>query len=90
MIEALGDGKFRPRMVETGITANGLTEITSGLEVEERIVSSGQFMIDAESNLRGGMANMGHDHGTSHDMTVDQDIDKDSSPTMNMEGGHVH
>lgn len=90
IIEALGDGKFSPRMVETGITANGLTEIKQGIKAGANIVTSGQFMIDAESNLRGGMANMGHDHGTSRDMTVDQDMDKDSSPAMNMEGGHVH
>ena len=90
VIEALGDGKFRPRMVETGITANGLTEITSGLEAEERIVSSGQFMIDAESNLRGGMANMGHDHGDMVMPEMGSDADEGSSPAMNMEGGHVH
>ncbi|HRQ60447.1 MAG TPA: hypothetical protein PLO23_02880, partial [Alphaproteobacteria bacterium] len=53
----------RPVMVETGITASGLTEITSGLSHGQKIVKSGQFMLDAESNLKGGMAAMGHDHG---------------------------
>ncbi len=63
VMENVRDGYFKPVMVETGITANGLTEITSGLSHGQRIVTSGQFMLDAESNLRGGMAAMGHDHG---------------------------
>lgn len=63
VIEDAGDGYFRPVMVETGITASGLTEITSGLSHGQKIVKSGQFMLDAESNLKGGMAAMGHDHG---------------------------
>lgn len=63
VIESLADGSFRPVMVKTGITSRGMTEILSGLEENRDIVVSGQFMIDAESNLRGGMAAMGHDHG---------------------------
>lgn len=61
VFESPGDGMFRPVMVETGITTDGLTEITSGLEAGQTIVTSGQFMIDAESNLRSGRANMGED-----------------------------
>ncbi len=63
VMENVADGYFKPVMVDTGITANGLTEITSGLSHGQHIVTSGQFMLDAESNLRGGMAAMGHDHG---------------------------
>ncbi len=65
VMEDIRDGYFKPIMVETGITANGLTEIKSGLSHGQNIVTSGQFMLDAESNLRGGMAAMGgggHDH----------------------------
>lgn len=58
VMEVVGNGNFRPVMVKTGITSNGLTEITSGLSDGQSVVTSGQFMIDAESNLRGGMANM--------------------------------
>ena len=63
VIEDIGDGYFRPVMVQTGITSQGLTEITSGLSHGQSIVTSGQFMLDAESNLKGGMGAMGHDHG---------------------------
>ena len=66
VMENVKDGYFKPVMVKTGITSGGLTEIKSGLSHGQRIVTSGQFMLDAESNLKGGMAAMGHDHG---DMT---------------------
>ncbi|MCE7887369.1 MAG: efflux RND transporter periplasmic adaptor subunit [Alphaproteobacteria bacterium PRO2] len=69
VIEALGDGYFKPVTVQTGITAHGMTEIISGLKEGQSIVTSGQFMIDSESSLRGGLASMeeaiegdGHDH----------------------------
>lgn len=62
VFEDAGNGNFRPIMVKTGLSANGLIEIKSGLSEGQRIVASGQFMIDAESNLRGGMAAMGHNH----------------------------
>lgn len=62
VIEDLGKGTFQPVKVETGITSNGLTEIASGLKAGQSVVTSGQFMIDAESNLRGGMNKMGGGH----------------------------
>lgn len=79
VIEAVGDGYFRPVTVETGITAHGMTEIVSGLMEGEKIVSSGQFMIDAESSLSGGMANMaGMDHSANSQQS--------DSESMDMEG----
>ncbi len=57
----VGDGYFRPVMVKTGVSAGGLSEIKSGLKVGQRIVTSGQFMLDAESNLKGGMDSMVQD-----------------------------
>lgn len=86
VMEVIADGQFRPIIVETGITSNGLTEITSGLKQGQRIVTSGQFMIDAESNLRGGMASMGMDM----DMGDTEMKNMDDAPAMKMEGGHVH
>lgn len=65
-----GNGYFNPAEVKTGITANGYTEILSGLSAGQRIVTTGQFMIDAESNLRGGtdaMTGMDKMQGMQHD-----------------------
>lgn len=50
---ALADGKFDLREVETGISGElGLIEVTSGLKVGEKVVTSGQFLLDSESRLR--------------------------------------
>lgn len=86
VIESAGDGYFKPVMVKTGITADGLTEIKSGLKHGQRIVTSGQFMLDAESNLRGGFSNMEaateHDHD-SNDMDDMKGMDmKQPEPAM--------
>lgn len=48
---AQGDGKFAPAAVETGSESNGQTEIRSGLEVGQKVVVSGQFLIDSEASL---------------------------------------
>ena len=52
MIVALGAGRFVPREVSAGWQADGFTEIRSGLEAGEEVVTSSQFLIDSESNLR--------------------------------------
>jgi Cu(I)/Ag(I) efflux system membrane fusion protein len=58
VIASEGGGKFHAVMVMTGVTSGGMTEITDGLDKGDEVVISGQFMIDAESNLQGGMAGM--------------------------------
>jgi Cu(I)/Ag(I) efflux system membrane fusion protein len=55
---AQGDGKFTPVDVEVGIEANGQTEIRKGLEAGQRVVVSGQFLIDSEASLKGATARM--------------------------------
>jgi Cu(I)/Ag(I) efflux system membrane fusion protein len=47
-----GEGRFRPVNVETGAQGGGQTEIRSGLTVGERVVVSGQFLIDSEASLK--------------------------------------
>lgn len=58
VIEKVDEQWFRPIKVSLGITANGYSEITSGLIEGQEIVLSGQFIIDAESNLRNGFSAM--------------------------------
>lgn len=64
VMEVLDNGYYRPVMVKTGITSQGMTEILSGLDEGAKVVQTGQFMIDAESNLTGGLSQMeaGHEH----------------------------
>ncbi len=52
VIVAQGDGRFRPVEVEIGMETNQDTEIRKGLKAGERVVVSGQFLIDSEANLR--------------------------------------
>lgn len=58
VIVALGDGRFAGRAVRTGVSANGRTEIMAGLTPGERVVASGQFMLDSEVNLREGFSKL--------------------------------
>lgn len=58
VILALGDGRFAGRTVQTGISANGRTEIIAGLLPGEQVVASGQFMLDSEVNLREGLSKL--------------------------------
>lgn len=50
---AQGEGRFQPVEVETGFEAGGQTEIRKGLEAGQKVVVSGQFLIDSEASLRG-------------------------------------
>lgn len=55
LLIATGDGYFHPVNVETGLTAQGWTEIRSGLKEGDGVVTSGQFLIDSEASLRSVM-----------------------------------
>ncbi len=52
VILSLGDGKFKPVDVKLGQYSDGYYQILSGLNINDVIVTSGQFMIDSESSLR--------------------------------------
>jgi len=46
------DGMFEPRLIETGWRLGDRVQVTRGLEPGERIVVSGNFLIDSESRMR--------------------------------------
>jgi membrane fusion protein, copper/silver efflux system len=52
VVVSLGQGRFQPKTIRTGLTSGRWTEVTDGLSVGEDIVVSGQFLIDSESALR--------------------------------------
>lgn len=49
-------GRFRPAEVRVGREAGGQTEILAGVAEGERVVASGQFLIDSEASLSGVQA----------------------------------
>jgi len=52
VILSLGDGKFKPVQVKLGGYADGYYQVIEGLSEGNKIVTSSQFLIDSESNLR--------------------------------------
>ncbi len=53
------EGKFVPREVKTGVeTGNGSVQILEGIEENDTIVLSGQFMLDSESSIREAIRKM--------------------------------
>ncbi|HXT22240.1 MAG TPA: efflux RND transporter periplasmic adaptor subunit, partial [Thermoanaerobaculia bacterium] len=47
----LGDGRLAPRQVRLGRATDGEVEVLAGLQAGERIVTSGNFLVAAESRL---------------------------------------
>jgi YHS domain-containing protein len=47
-----GEGHFEPRQIETGARLGDRIVIASGVKEGERIVVSGNFLIDSESRLK--------------------------------------
>jgi Cu(I)/Ag(I) efflux system membrane fusion protein len=59
VVVAQGDGKFAPVDVEVGVDSNGQTEIRKGLQAGQKVVISGQFLVDSEANLKASSTRMG-------------------------------
>ena len=83
---AEGEGRFVPIDVEVGVESNGQTEIRKGLEAGQKVVVSGQFLIDSETSLKGMTTRMADmpaskeamaDAPTHHGEGKVESIDKD-------------
>lgn len=59
VIVATGDNRFVPTEVVVGAEADGQTEIVKGLSEGQKVVASGQFLIDSEASLRGTLQRLG-------------------------------
>jgi Cu(I)/Ag(I) efflux system membrane fusion protein len=55
VVVALGDGKFTVHEVMTGIESGDWVEIITGLEEDDSVVTSAQFLIDSEASLSGSI-----------------------------------
>ena len=54
----LGDGRFEAREVVAGIESGDYVEIMRGVDEGDRVVVSGQFLIDSEASMRAGIKRM--------------------------------
>ncbi len=70
VVLALGDGRFQPVDVVTGMASNGMVEILSGIEAGDQVVTSGQFLIDSESSLQASFLRMDESPAPSADATA--------------------
>ena len=52
VIVALGEGRFKPQPVKLGAYSDGYYQVLEGLTEGVNIVTSAQFLIDSESNLK--------------------------------------
>ena len=58
VIVARGDGRFLPVWVKPGIESGDYIEVLSGLKEGQKVVVSGQFLIDSESSLKADFQRM--------------------------------
>ena len=56
-----GDGKFEPKDVKLGVRGEEQTEIVKGIAAGDQVVTSANFLLDAESNLNSALSGMTSD-----------------------------
>jgi len=59
-----GEGRFEPREVKLGRRGGGFVEVTEGPSEGEAVVTSANFLIDAESNLKAALKGFAEAGGT--------------------------
>ncbi len=77
VILALGEGRFRPALVIAGAETRDRVQILSGLAEGERIVTSGQFLIDSEASLEPSLLRL-----SAPDDMADMDMSGVGEPEM--------
>jgi RND family efflux transporter MFP subunit len=70
------DGRFEPREVRLGARSDNYLQVLSGLQEGESVVTSANFLIDAESNLKAAIAGFG--------TTAQADGKQPAPPAMDM------
>ena len=92
VIVDLGNGKFKPQQVELGIYSDGYYQVLNGLNAGNKIVTSAQFLIDSESNLKAAVNQFQtgtHDHSSQknemQEMKDEEQETKNDKPEMKME-----
>ena len=54
----LSEGRFEPRTVSLGKRSNEYVEVLAGIAEGEQVVTSANFLIDSESNLKAALGNL--------------------------------
>ncbi|WP_457668820.1 efflux RND transporter periplasmic adaptor subunit [Thiolapillus sp.] len=73
VIVQVGKGRFDAREVRTGIESGDRIEIVQGLKADEKVVISGQFLLDSEASLKASFTRMGEgDEKPKEEMTMQE------------------
>ncbi len=83
VVVSLGGGYFDPRDVKLGVTADGYVQVIDGIKEGEHIVTSSQFLIDSESNLKAAIGQMAGHEGLNMSKPM-----KEEQPTPEKQKGH--
>jgi len=71
-----GNGFFEPRQVETGWRIGDQVEITKGLMAGERVVISGNFLLDSESRMKSAAMGI---YNPETDPVCGMEVDRDAA-----------
>ncbi|WP_062789212.1 efflux RND transporter periplasmic adaptor subunit [Aquitalea pelogenes] len=83
---AADGGHYQPVEVQIGQESGGKTVILKGLEAGQKVVASGQFLIDSEASLKGVLARL--DGGAASTTTAPQ-LSRDKAATLSQAIGKV-
>lgn len=78
-------GVFEPRLVETGMRWGDRVDVVRGLALHERVVVSGNFLIDSESRMRHAQTPTAPSDGAPamvKDLVCGMDVDPRSAETL--------
>ena len=75
VIIALGKGKFEARNVTAGIESGEYVEILRGVNEGDKIVTSGQFLIDSEASMRASLNRMSTPDDSSDKPAIGMEVD---------------
>lgn len=76
------DGDFEPRAVRTGVSNGEQIEILQGLAAGETVVTSGQFLLDAEANGEQALARLNATAESAESSAEEMNMSADSSGDM--------
>ncbi len=76
---------FEPRIVQTGWRLGGRVQITAGLQPGERVVTSGNFLVDSESRMRLTGTSISEKADAAKDPVCGMNVDPGSPGTIKIQ-----
>ena len=70
------EGRFSSRVVVPGMESGDYVEIIAGVGPGEKVVTSGQFLIDSEASLNASLQRLGTAEDPGEDLGEDQGEDR--------------